>query len=112
MNKSTLAIAIAALLVGGVAVAAYQKFHQPDASAVVAAAPAAVAASPTSMADLAQDDSIASATVNANGRKSSPTWPPTRPMGRKTATVASVEAVIAEATSRVPVSTASDFRVP
>ena len=45
MNKSTLAIAIAALLVGGVAVAAYQKFHQPDASAVVAAAPAAVAAS-------------------------------------------------------------------
>ena len=61
MNKSTLAIAIAALLVGGVAVAAYQKFHQPDASAVVAAAPAAVAASPTSMADLAQDDSIASA---------------------------------------------------
>src|SRR5690625_5653300 len=38
-------------------------------------------------------------TVNANGRKSSPTWPPTRAIGIKTATVAMVEDVIAPATS-------------
>ena len=39
MNKSTLAIAIAALLVGGVAVAAFQHMRQPE--TVAASAPAA-----------------------------------------------------------------------
>ena len=33
MNKSTLAIAIAALLVGGVAVAAFQHMRQPETAA-------------------------------------------------------------------------------
>jgi uncharacterized protein YcfJ len=61
MNKSTLAIAIAALLVGGVAVAAYQKFSQPEA-ATVATTPAASMAdampAPSSIADAAQDNSV------------------------------------------------------
>ena len=39
------------------------------------------------------------ATVKANGLKSSPTSPSTRAIGRKTATVVIVEAVIAPATS-------------
>jgi uncharacterized protein YcfJ len=60
MNKSTLAVAIAALLIGGVAVAAYQKFSQPAAAPAVAAAPvAATAPAPSSVADVAQDDNIA-----------------------------------------------------
>lgn len=41
------------------------------------------------------------ATVSANGRNSSPTNPPTNPIGANTATVARVAAVIAPATSRV-----------
>lgn len=49
MNKSTLAIAIAALLVGGVAVAAFQHMRQPD----TVAAPAALA-TPSSL-DAAAD---------------------------------------------------------
>jgi len=52
------------------------------------------------------------ATVNANGRNSSPTMPPTRPIGRNTATVVTVEAVIAPATSRTAVRTAWDLRSP
>ncbi len=56
--------------------------------------------------------SRASELVMANGRNSSPTWPPTSASGRKTATVVRVEAVIAVATSRTPVSTASDRRCP
>ena len=56
MNKSTLAIAIAALLVGGVAVAAFQHMRQPDAVAAVAApdalaTPASVAAADVATAD-------------------------------------------------------------
>jgi hypothetical protein len=43
---------------------------------------------------------MAIATVSANGRNSSPTSPPTVAMGRKTATVVSVDAVTAPATSR------------
>ena len=42
------------------------------------------------------------AMVSANGRKSSPTSPPTSAIGRNTATVVSVEAVMAPATSRTP----------
>lgn len=44
--------------------------------------------------------SIAIVTVSANGRKSSPVRSPTKAMGRKTATVVRVDAVIAAATSR------------
>lgn len=65
MNKSTLAIAIAALLVGGVAVAAFQHMRQPE---TVAAAGSALV-SPSSIAtqgDLpAQDDSIAATAPQA-----------------------------------------------
>lgn len=39
-------------------------------------------------------------TVTENGRKSCPAMPSTKAMGRKTATVVSVEAVIAPATCR------------
>jgi hypothetical protein len=46
--------------------------------------------------------SRANVTVSANGRKNWLTSPPTKPSGRKTATVVSVLAVIAEATSRGP----------
>jgi len=46
-----------------------------------------------------REASIAIATVNANGRNSSPTKPPTSPIGTNTATVASVEDVTAPATS-------------
>ena len=43
-------------------------------------------------------------TVRANGRKNWLTRPPTKPSGRKTATVVSVPTVIAPATSRGPLS--------
>ncbi len=56
--------------------------------------------------------SIAMATVSANGRKSSPTMPPTRAMGRNTATVATVEAVIAPATSLTAPMMAPTFSSP
>ena len=62
MNKSTLAIALASLLVGGVAVAAYQYVRQPEALAAApsVAAPAQAAAPDTVQADQpAQDNSIA-----------------------------------------------------
>ena len=67
MNKSTLAIAIAALLVGGVAVAAFQHMRQPE--TVAASAPAAAIAAPSSIAmqgdQPAQDDSIAASAPQA-----------------------------------------------
>ena len=47
--------------------------------------------------------SRAKVTVSANGRKNSEARPWTKPSGRKTATVVSVLAVMAPATSRVPV---------
>ena len=50
--------------------------------------------------------SSANVTVSAKGRKNSLTMPPTNPIGRKTATVVSVELVIAPATSRGPLRTA------
>ena len=46
------------------------------------------------------DAVIAIVTVRANGRNSSPVTSPTNAMGRNTATVVTVEAVTAEATSR------------
>ena len=48
------------------------------------------------------DASSANVTVRANGRKNWLTRPPTKPIGRNTATVVSVVAVIAPATSRGP----------
>ena len=47
-----------------------------------------------------RDAVIAIVTVSANGRNSSPVTSPTKAMGRNTATVVTVEAVIADATSR------------
>lgn len=52
---------------------------------------------------------MAIATVIANGRKSSPTIPAVRPIGRNTATVAMVEEEIAPPTSRTAV-TIADIR--
>jgi hypothetical protein len=46
------------------------------------------------------DAVIAIVTVNAKGRNSSPVTSPTKAIGRKTATVVIVDAVIAAATSR------------
>ena len=67
MNKSTLAIAIAALLVGGVAVAAFQHMRQPE--PVAAVAPIAAMPAPASIAaqgdQPAQDDSIATTAPQA-----------------------------------------------
>ncbi|CAH0309162.1 hypothetical protein SRABI128_04447 [Microbacterium sp. Bi128] len=42
-------------------------------------------------------------TVRANGRNSAPARSPTKAMGRKTATVVRVDAVMAPATSRMAV---------
>ena len=56
--------------------------------------------------------SSAYVTVRANGRKNWLMIPPTTPSGRKTAIVVIVELVIAEATSRVPFSTASPIGSP
>jgi uncharacterized protein YcfJ len=58
MNKSTLAIAIAALLVGGVAVAAYQHLSQPEPAAIAAPAVGDAMPAPSSIVDAAQDNSI------------------------------------------------------
>ena len=64
MNKSTLAIAIAALLVGGVAVAAFQHMRQPD--SISATAPGDLA-TPSSL-DLAADLSAADNSIPAGGK--------------------------------------------
>ncbi len=58
------------------------------------------------------DASRAKVTVSAKGRKNWLTRPPTKPSGRKTATVVSVELVMALATSRVPEMTASRIESP
>ena len=57
----------------------------------------------TTISATARLQSSAKVTVYANGRKNSEASPCTRPSGRKTATVVKVLAVIAPATSRVPV---------
>ena len=62
--------------------------------------------------DTSSDANKAKATVTANGLNSSPTWPPTRAMGRKTATVVMVAAVIAVATSPTAVRIAGSFSSP
>ncbi len=55
------------------------------------------------MSATARLQSRAKVTVYAKGRKNSEASPWTRPSGRNTATVVAVLAVIAPATSRVPV---------
>ena len=62
-----------------------------------------VEATGTTMRATARLHSSAKVTVSANGRKNSDASPWTKPSGRKTATVVSVLAVMAPATSRVPV---------
>ncbi len=59
-----------------------------------------------------REASRATVTVIANGRNSSPITPPTSAMGRNTATVVSVDAVIAPATSRTPSKIACSFSSP
>jgi hypothetical protein len=56
----------------------------------------------TTVSAQASEASSANVTVNAKGRKNCETRPPTKPSGRKTATVVRVLAVIAPATSRGP----------
>ena len=62
-----------------------------------------VAATGTTIRATARLHSSAKVTVRANGLKNSEARPWMRPSGRKTATVVSVLAVMAPATSRVPV---------
>jgi hypothetical protein len=54
----------------------------------------------TTVSATKSEASSAMVTVMANGRNSSPVWPDTSPIGRKTATVVRVEEVTAPATSR------------
>ncbi len=58
------------------------------------------------VSDTSSEASRATVTVMANGANSWPTKPPTRAIGANTATVVSVEAVTAPATSRTPVTIA------
>jgi hypothetical protein len=60
----------------------------------------------TTVSAQTSEASRANVTVSAKGRKNWLTMPPTKPIGRKTATVVRVELVIAPATSRGPWSTA------
>ena len=71
-----------------------------------------MAISGTTVTATSSDASSASATVMANGRKILPMTPVTRPSGRNTATVVSVEVVIAEETSVVALRTSSAVRSP
>ena len=57
----------------------------------------------TTVNDTSRDASSAAETATANGRNSSPTCPLTSPIGANTATVVTVDAVIAPATSRTAV---------
>ncbi len=61
----------------------------------------------TTVSDTSRDASRAAVTVRLKEPNSSPTMPPTRPIGRKTATVVSVEEVTAPATSRTALRMAS-----
>ena len=56
----------------------------------------------TTVSAQTSEASRAKVTVRAKGRKNWLTMPPTKPIGRKTATVVIVELVMALATSRVP----------
>ncbi|MCY1224577.1 hypothetical protein D9M72_367400 [compost metagenome] len=62
--------------------------------------------------DTSSDESSAIVTVRAKGRNSSPASSPTNAIGRKTATVVSVDAVMAPATSRMEVRMADSFVSP
>ncbi len=53
----------------------------------------------TTVRETISEASRAAATVRENGPKNSPTMPPTKAIGRKTATVVRVEEVTAPATS-------------
>ena len=53
------------------------------------------------VSETSSEDSRAMVTVSANGRNSSPASPPTKAIGRNTATVVRVDAVMAPATSRM-----------
>ena len=64
------------------------------------------------VSDTAREASSAIPVVTANGRKSSPARPPTKPIGANTATVVRVEAVMAPATSLTAVRIASLFSSP
>ena len=64
MKSNTLAIALASLLVGGVAVAAFE--HSRDSR--VDATPAAVATTPASPADVVAGDVRDDASIAANGK--------------------------------------------
>ena len=57
----------------------------------------------TMVRETSSEDSRAMVTVSANGRNSSPASPATKAIGRKTATVVRVDAVMAPATSRMDV---------
>ena len=62
--------------------------------------------------ETSSEDSSAMVTVSANGRNSSPARPATKAIGRKTATVVRVDAVMAPATSRMEVRIAVIFASP
>lgn len=61
----------------------------------------------TTVSDTSSDASSAAVTVRLKEPNSAPTMPPVRPTGRNTATVVSVEAVTAPATSLTAVRMAS-----
>ena len=63
----------------------------------------------TMVSETSSEESRAMVTVRANGRNSSPARSPTKAIGRKTATVVRVEAVMAPATSRMEVRIAVIF---
>jgi hypothetical protein len=66
----------------------------------------------TTVSDTNSDASRATVTVIANDEKICPISPPTRAIGRNTATVVRVEAVTAPATSRTAVMIAWPFSSP
>ena len=66
----------------------------------------------TIVSDTRSEATIAIVTVIANGRNSSPTMSPTKTIGRNTATVVIVDAVIAAATSRTARRIASPLSAP
>lgn len=66
----------------------------------------------TTVRETMRDASSAAVTVRLKEPNSSPTMPPVRPMGRKTATVVRVEDVTAPATSRTALRMASSRSSP
>lgn len=66
----------------------------------------------TTVRETSSEASRAAVTVSEKEPKSSPIMPPTRPIGRKTATVVSVEEVTAPATSLTAVMMAASRSSP